>query len=111
MKTQEFSLEIDADLTDLAIADALFESGCDDATQFIDAGVSSLHFDRNAETLGDAIASAIRDVRAGLAAAGSPGGVNCIAFDGQTPPTDEEVRVVAEANAWLAGVGVRLPQS
>lgn len=46
---------------------ALFESGCNDATVSTRDGVTFVHFDRKAASLGDAIASAVKDVeRAGL---------------------------------------------
>ena len=53
-----------------AMADALFEAGCDDATPSSRAGVVTVGFDREAERLGDAIGSAVQDVeRAGDAVA------------------------------------------
>lgn len=58
-------------VTELTVqmADALFEAGCDDATPSSRDGVVSVHFDRDAETLGDAVGSALKDVqRAGFAA-------------------------------------------
>jgi hypothetical protein len=53
-----------------AMADAIFAAGCDDATPASSGGVVGVGFDREAESLGDAIGSAIKDVeRAGLAVA------------------------------------------
>jgi hypothetical protein len=47
--------------------DALFEAGCDDGTVGSCCGVISVTFTREAESLGDAIASAVNDVeRAGF---------------------------------------------
>lgn len=43
------------------LAEALFES-CDDCSPWSSRGVVSVGFDREAESLGDAIGSAIRDV-------------------------------------------------
>lgn len=52
------------------MADALFEAGCDDSTPASCDGVVHVHFDREAESLGDAIGSAVKDVvRAGFAVA------------------------------------------
>jgi len=48
------------------LADTLFEAGCDDATLHSEGPVLYLDFDREAESLGDAIGSAVKDVeRAG----------------------------------------------
>jgi hypothetical protein len=56
------------ELTDL-VSNALFESGCDDATFSIQHGVLYAEFSRRATSLEDAILSAIRDVRnAGIGA-------------------------------------------
>jgi hypothetical protein len=41
----------------------LFEAGCDDATLGIHAGTPYLAFDREADSRGEAIISAIRDVK------------------------------------------------
>jgi hypothetical protein len=52
------------------VADALFEAGCDDASPASCNGVVSVDFDREAESLGDAIGSAVKAVeRAGYAVA------------------------------------------
>jgi hypothetical protein len=54
----------------LDMADALFEAGCDDATPASCDGVVTVDFDRGAESLGDAIASAVMDIeRAGYTVA------------------------------------------
>ena len=50
------------DLTD-DVMNALFEAGCDDATPSVQYGCICLEFSRRAESLKDAILSAIRDVR------------------------------------------------
>jgi hypothetical protein len=47
---------------DEAVFDALHEAGCDDATFMISKGVMIGGFDRKAQTLQDAIASAIKDI-------------------------------------------------
>ena len=49
------------------MADAIFAAGCHDATPSSCNGVVSVDFDREAESLGDAIGSAVKDVvRAGF---------------------------------------------
>jgi hypothetical protein len=49
------------------VADALYEAGCDDATPCSEGPIVYLHFHREAESLGDAIDSAVKDVaRAGF---------------------------------------------
>ena len=45
------------------LEDALFESGCDDATLTVRNRVAYLEFDRQAPSLDAAIRSAIRDVK------------------------------------------------
>ena len=53
-----------------ALEDAVLAAGCDDALLWSRLGVTGLHFDREAESLGDAIGSAVKDVeRAGFAVA------------------------------------------
>ncbi|HWE38200.1 MAG TPA: hypothetical protein VG406_16640 [Isosphaeraceae bacterium] len=67
LKTHSFSLIL-AGVSELTveIADALFEAGCDDATPASREGIVTVGFDREAESLGDAIGSAVKDVeRAG----------------------------------------------
>lgn len=50
-----------------AISNALYNAGCDDGTAFSSEGVVAVGFTREAETLEDAIRSAIADVQqAGL---------------------------------------------
>jgi hypothetical protein len=50
----------------LKMSDALYEAGCDDGSPGVSCGVVSVSFDREAETLRDAVESAIADVeRAG----------------------------------------------
>jgi hypothetical protein len=52
------------------IANALYEAGCDDAGVGSCEGALTVDFDREAESLGDAIGSAVKDVeRAGFAVA------------------------------------------
>ena len=70
-RTYSFSLILSgvSELT-VQMADALFEIGCDDATPGSCGGIVSVDFDREAESLGDAIGSAVKDVeRAGFAVA------------------------------------------
>lgn len=52
------------------VADRLYECGCDDASPYSEGPVVFLTFHREAESLGDAVGSAIRDVeRAGFVVA------------------------------------------
>jgi hypothetical protein len=46
-----------------AMADALFRAGCGDAALAGRDGVVCLHFERQAPTLNESVAAAIRDVR------------------------------------------------
>jgi hypothetical protein len=46
----------------LPMAEALFEAGCDDSTPGSSEGVVTIDFDREADSLGEAIGSAVRDV-------------------------------------------------
>lgn len=70
-RTYTFTLTL-AGVSELtvAMADALFEAGCDDATPGSSQGAVMVDFDREAGSLGEAVGSAIRDVeRAGFAVA------------------------------------------
>jgi hypothetical protein len=52
------------------VSNALYEAGCDDGTPFSSEGVAAVGFTREANTLEDAIRSAIADVqKAGYAVA------------------------------------------
>jgi len=56
-----------SEITD-AMEDAVWRAGCDDALLCRRAGQVSLRFDRAAETLGEALGTAVNDVgRAGFA--------------------------------------------
>jgi hypothetical protein len=71
VKTYSFTVIL-AGITEITvdIADALFEAGCDDGSPGSCEGIVSVDFDREAECLGDAIGSAVKDVaRAGFAVA------------------------------------------
>ncbi|REJ89178.1 MAG: hypothetical protein DWQ34_03835 [Planctomycetota bacterium] len=65
MKKYQFSLILKGspELTE-ELADALFEAGCDDGTPGTSAGVFSIDFHREADTLEAAINSAIENVAA-----------------------------------------------
>jgi hypothetical protein len=68
MKTYEFDviLKETLEITDEQ-ADALFAAGCDDGTPVCSCGLAWIHFDRAANSLEDAIRSAIAQVQsAGL---------------------------------------------
>jgi hypothetical protein len=61
MTVHVFTLVLDQEPTDEQF-DALVEAGCDDAAFSVERGLSIAEFDRSAETLADAIASAVRAV-------------------------------------------------
>jgi hypothetical protein len=63
LKTYTFTLVLSG-ITEVTvdIANALFEAGCDDAGAESCDGVSTVDFDREAESLGDAIGSAVKNV-------------------------------------------------
>ncbi len=64
MPIQQFTLIVEgADLQSEPVFDALFEAGCDDATVARVDGVQYIDFDRNAASPGEAILSAVRDVK------------------------------------------------
>ena len=50
------------EMTD-ALADAIYEAGCDDATVGSSCGTATASFSREAESLQSAIASAVADLR------------------------------------------------
>ena len=63
MPNQHFTLTVaGADLQSEPFIDALFEAGCDDATVGRRDEVQYIDFDRAAESLGEAIISAVRGV-------------------------------------------------
>ncbi len=63
MPIQHFTLIVDgSDLQTEPFIDAIFEAGCDDATVGRTDGVQFIDFDRDAESLGEAIFSAVQDV-------------------------------------------------
>ena len=63
MPINHFTLIVDGpDLQTEPFIDALFEAGCDDATVGRTDGVQYIDFDREAESLGKAVISAVRDV-------------------------------------------------
>ena len=64
MKTYEFMLVLTASELSDDECDALYEAGCDDGTVVTRNGVTYVAFDRDAESLEDAIRSATADVRA-----------------------------------------------
>ena len=62
-KTHAFSVILaGVDVITVEMADALFEAGCDDGTPGSCEGLVSIDFEREAESLGDAIGSATKDV-------------------------------------------------
>jgi hypothetical protein len=67
MQTFEFQVILgDVDVATGAMAEALYEAGCDDGTLFSSAGEAAIGFSREASSLEEAVRSAIADVtRAG----------------------------------------------
>lgn len=64
MPIQHFTLIVEgADLQSQRVFDALFEAGCDDATIARVDGVQYVDFDREAANPGEAILSAMRDIK------------------------------------------------
>ena len=65
MTNHSFTLIVNGgDLHDAAIADALYEAGCDDALIGTADGIQYLDFDREADALEDAVLSAVADIEA-----------------------------------------------
>ena len=63
MSIWDFTLVVEGrDLSDQEVFDALWEAGCGDALIGISNGVQYLDFDRDAPTLEEAVALAVRDV-------------------------------------------------
>ena len=63
MPVHHFTLIVEGtDLQAEPTIDALFEAGCDDATVGRVDGVQYVDFDREAESLAEAVLSAVRDV-------------------------------------------------
>ncbi len=63
MPTYEFRLVLGDSITlDESLAERLFEAGCDDGTLFSSEGVATVGFAREADSLEDAVRSAVRDV-------------------------------------------------
>jgi hypothetical protein len=95
----EFTLELDG-ISDLTreVVDALYEAGCDDGTIVMRAGRVSIGFTRSAPALGEAIVSAIADVRkAGI-------GARVVRVDEATPApgsTEDAQQVVGAINGVL----------
>ena len=63
-KTYEFSVVLKAPSLSVKQCDALYEAGCDDGTIVTRNRVTYIAFDRKAESLEQAIRSAIANVRA-----------------------------------------------
>ena len=63
VSTFAFTLIIEgSDLQSAEVANALFEAGCDDALVGRSEGVQFLDFDREAESVDEAVRSAVADV-------------------------------------------------
>ena len=71
MPTFEFQLIL-RDVQEITeeLADSLFDAGCDDGTPFSSQGVAAIGFSREADSIEEAVRSAIADVnKAGLTVA------------------------------------------
>lgn len=62
MVTYEFCLILGHELHIEEIADALYAAGCDDGTPYSSEGVAAIGFSREANSLEEAIRSALADV-------------------------------------------------
>lgn len=63
MTTYSFTLILSGvDAMTPEMAEALYEAGCDDSTPGSSGGLIIVDFSREAESLGDAVGSAIKDV-------------------------------------------------
>jgi hypothetical protein len=63
MQTFDFQLVLgDVDVMSEDVANALYEAGCDDGTPFSSQGVASVGFSREANSLEEAVRSAIADI-------------------------------------------------
>ena len=63
MSVWDFTLIVEGrDLSEQAVFDALWDAGCDDALIGVSNSVQYLDFDREAPTLEEAVASAVRDI-------------------------------------------------
>lgn len=71
MPTFDFQIVLnDIQTMDERVADSLYEAGCDDGTAFSCQGVAAVGFSREADSLEQAVRSAIADVeRAGFSVA------------------------------------------
>lgn len=64
MPAYDFALILDRDPTSESSASALFTAGCDDGTPCFVKGIPMIDFTREAESVTDAVASAVGHVRA-----------------------------------------------
>ena len=94
-----FTIIVDGpDIQSDAIVEALFDAGCDDALVGTSDGVQYLDFDREAESLGEAVLSAVADVESvpGLSAVrlADAGLVSMSDIAARTGRTRESVRLL-----------------
>lgn len=97
MTTHQFDLVVAHALDDDEV-DALVDAGLDDGSPEIDAGTTTVHVDRAAESLAAAIVSAVLDVEsAGLTVAGvgAPDLVDLPEIAVRTGRTRESIRLLA----------------
>ncbi len=108
MPTFQFTLIVTgADLSDSEVVDALFAAGCDDALAGSVDGAQYLDFDRESETLGTAILSAISDIEsivdAEVVRIAEAGLVSMAGIASQAGRTRESVRLLVAGERGPGG--------
>jgi hypothetical protein len=79
MSVQQITLVVDHRLTDVEL-DALFEAGADDSAPELQSTRTVIHFDREADTLAEAVRSVLADVAmAGLTVVAVHAGESAVA--------------------------------
>lgn len=108
MSTFSFTLIVDGpDLQDAEVVDALFEAGCGDALVGSTDGVQFLDFDREADTLGEAVLSAVGDVESveelSVARIADAGLITMADIASRTGRTRESVRLLVAGKRGPGG--------
>lgn len=108
MSVFSFTLIVDGpDLQDAEVVDALYEAGCDDALVGASEGVQFLDFDREAQSAGEAVRSAVADVESvgGLSVTriADAGLVSMADIAARTGRTRESVRLLVSGQRGPGG--------
>ena len=108
MSTFAFTLIVEgSDVQSAEVADALFEAGCDDALVGRSEGVQFLDFDREADSVGEAVLSAVADIESveGLTVAriADAGLVSMADIAARTGRTRESVRLLVAGERGPGG--------